>query len=330
MTIPIRLRFGLRVDAWLASLLVLAAVACSSDDAEVNSGGHQHGDVDAGSDAQPADAREDPLQGRSYDVRKPSSYDGSKPVPLVVMVHPMYASKDAAQKMDEYLGISAQAEQRGMLLAIPHGTYDELLSAYMWNATDSCCAFFHHRPDDAGFIMAMIEKLKSEYNVDESRIYAIGQSNGGFMVHRLACDNSHVFAAIASLSGAVYAEPALCAATEPVSVLHVHGDADGLVPFAGGPPFEVTTLPPAPGAHETVGIWAKKNGCSSQPTSLEPLDLVPSLVDAETTHLAYDGCSNNSAAELWVVHGGEHLPPFTSEWARRVFDFLLQHPKAQQ
>ena len=58
------------------------------------------------------------------------------------------------------------------------------------------------------------------------------------------------------------------------------------------------------------------------------MDLVPDLEGAETSRVVYGGCAENGAAELRIVHGGEHTPPFDGEaWANEAFDFLMAHPK---
>jgi polyhydroxybutyrate depolymerase len=320
----------LRVIFSAASLGLLACaallpVACSSSDGEgappaaqaSSSTGSQSTGMDPPS----------PLEGRSYKVKTPTSYDGAAPAPLVVMIHQMWASETAPEDMDAYLGITPEAEARGIIVAMPLGTYDEGLGAYMWNATDACCGYFS-KPDDSSFLKAMIAEIKDQYNIDEKRDFVIGQSAGGFMAHRLACDDATEIAAIATLSGAVFKDPSRCIALEPVAVLHTHGDMDGQVPFEGGAPFDVATIPPAPSAAETVAIWAGKGGCDADPsTTSEPLDLVDDLAGAETDRTVYAGCTANGAAELWTVHGGEHTPPFNASWSKLVFDFLMAHPK---
>lgn len=269
----------------------------------------------------------DPLEGRSYKVKTPTSYDGATPAPLVVMIHQMWAAETAPEDMDAYLGITPEAEARGIIVAMPLGTYDEALGAYMWNATDACCGYFS-KPDDAAFLKAMLAEIKENYVIDEKRVFLVGQSAGSFMAHRFACDDATEIAALASLTGAVFKDPSRCVAAEPVAVLHTHGDSDGQVPFEGGTPFGAATIPPAPSAAETVAIWAGKDGCAGDPdTTQEPLDLVDDLPGAETHRTVYSGCARNGAAELWAVHEGEHTPPFNASWTKLVFDFLMAHPK---
>jgi polyhydroxybutyrate depolymerase len=313
------------------SLALALTAACSPGDHETAGSGGAAGS-DAGPPPPPANTEPtivEDLQGRMYDVKVPSSYDGVTPAPLVVMLHQAWKTPDAPYAMDEYLHITPEAEERGAIVAIPFGTLDPVLGQYVWNATDSCCGADIPDVNDVGYIMAMVNRVRTQYRIDDKRIFLIGQSNGSFLAHRLACDRSSLFAGVVTLTGATYKNPDKCAAIAPVAVLHYHGDQDAIIPFAGGPPYGIAAFPPAPGAEETVRIWAGKDRCQPEPDRSQPaLDLVPELEGAETSRVIYTGCQKNGAAELRSVHGGQHTPLFDGEaWANEAFDFLMTHPK---
>ncbi|HSO00624.1 MAG TPA: PHB depolymerase family esterase, partial [Candidatus Nanopelagicales bacterium] len=217
-----------RINARACALIACAFIVGSGCSSSGDGDGTQPDSVEPAPTTPPPEPPPDPMAGRTYRVVTPSGYDGTTPAPLVVMVHQMWAAETAPEDMDEYLGITVEAEKRGAIVAMPLGTYDDLLGAYMWNATDACCGYYS-KPDDVGFIAGMLAEIKTDYNIDEKRVFGIGQSNGGFMVHRLACDFSAQFAAIASLSGGVFKDPQRCLALDRVAVLHVHGTADDQV-----------------------------------------------------------------------------------------------------
>lgn len=79
---------------------------------------------------------------------------------------------------------------------------------------------------DLKFFDAMLATLKNNYNVDNSRIYSTGHSNGGGFTYLLWATRSDVFAAVAP-SAAVAAR--VIKLLKPKPVLHIMGDKDDLV-----------------------------------------------------------------------------------------------------
>src|SRR5207253_4094752 len=100
-------------------------------------------------------------------------------------------------------------------------------------------------------------------------------------------------AAIASMAGSTWKDPARCTPAQPVSVVEIHGDADEVVPFAGGRiPYGDGGAAPGglPGARETVSAWAERNACKGPLERAEPGDLDPVLAGSETMIERYGGC----------------------------------------
>ncbi len=254
------------------------------------------------------------ITARPYDSTIPTSYDPSKPTPLVVLLHGYGATPFLE---DSYFGMSEYAETAGFLYADPSGTIDSTGSPF-WNATDACCDMDHTGVDDVAYLNAVVDDMEAHYNVDRKRVFFVGHSNGGFMSHRMACDAASRIAAIVSLAGAQWFDLSHCKPSEAVSVLEVHGDADTEVPYDGGP-----DLPSAP---TTVSDWAQLDGCGTTSAMGTAIDLVDTLPGAETQPLSYP-CTKG-AAELWTVHGGIHVPPFRlPDWPAAVYGFLSAHPK---
>ncbi len=323
---------SLRVGVGLAALVLLSA-ACSSGGDAGGTGGATTTASASGTGGGSAARGVDPvitkdLQGRTYTLKIPATLDPAKPAPLLVMLHGFSTSPTAPQDMDEYMAMSPAANARGMIVALPLGTHDTVIDKYEWNATDSCCGFDTPDANDIGYIAAMVDEVTAKYKIDPKRIFVLGHSNGGFMAHRLACDEADKIAAIVSLAGGTFKNQKKCAASAPISVLQVHGDADGTISYTGGPPLNVAQLPPAPGAVETMADWAVKNRCDKTPDTTAPaIDLATDLAGAETTKAIYKNCEAGVANELWTIHGGPHSPAFGPTWAPAVLDFLMAHPK---
>ncbi len=150
-------------------------------------------------------------------------------MPLVVLLHGLGSS---GATMEEYFQLQPLAESKGFLLALPDGT-KHADGARFWNATDACCGF-GSTVDDVAYLGSVIDEVEGARNVDRSRVYVMGHSNGGFMSYRMACDVADRVAAIASVAGATWADPSKCTPSEPVSVLQVHGTADEGIRYDGG------------------------------------------------------------------------------------------------
>jgi polyhydroxybutyrate depolymerase len=252
---------------------------------------------------------------RPYDVDVPAGIDTSKAAPLIVLVHG-YGANGFVQ--DALFGFAQLADARRVYVAHPDGTTDASGSKF-WNATEACCDFNHTGVDDVAYLNAVVDDMQKNFAIDSKRVFFVGHSNGGFMSHRMACDAAGRIAGIVSLAGDVWQDASLCKPTAPVAVLQVHGDADTVVPYAGGG-LE-------PGAKQTVATWAQKNGCTGDLTDTGmTLDLDSGLAGAETGIANY-ACASG-AAELWTIHGGQHVPSFNlPDWGNDVFDWLMQHPK---
>jgi polyhydroxybutyrate depolymerase len=288
----------------------------TAPDAAGDDGGGETGSGDA-----PA-STDGPIGGdRPVDVHVPPGYMPGVPAPLVLLLHGYSASGDV---QDAYFGLTAVSDERGFLYAHPDGTMDAIGNRF-WNATDACCSNATTTVDDSAYLSGLITQIEARYSVDPKRIFLIGHSNGGFMSHRMACDHADRIAAIASLAGAMYADVTQCHATEPVSVLQIHGTADAVIAYMGG----MLQGHAYPSAQTTVLDWALLDGCSlTLDTTAPPLDLEAALVGDETAVAKYGmDCRPGGHAELWTIQGGSHIPTLNPGFARSVVDFLFAHPK---
>ena len=118
---------------------------------------------------------------RIYLLHVPSSYDGLSAVPLVVALHG-YSGNGAG--LESLTGFSVKANSNNFIVVYPDGTG----STRSWNAGNCCGQAMTNNVDDVGFISALIDTLSANYNIDSTRIYATGFSNGSMMSYRLAAE----------------------------------------------------------------------------------------------------------------------------------------------
>lgn len=251
----------------------------------------------------------------------PPGYVDGTPAPLVILLHG-YSSSGFFQ--EAYMQFEPLSDQRGFLFATPNGLIDPF-GLRFWNGTDACCQYFGDA-DDSGYLRGLIDAIAERYSVDFKRVYFIGHSNGGFMSHRMACDHADTVAAVASLAGATWLDPADCQSSEPVHTLQIHGTADDTVLYGGGC---FPGLACYPGAVATAEQWAGHNGCSLEgERELPPLDLVTEVAGRDTLVTSYaNDCQAGGSAELWTIFGGFHSPGFTPAFSPAVIDYLFAHPK---
>ena len=257
---------------------------------------------------------------RPAEIVLPAAYDPAQEWPLVMLVH-AYSVNGTIQA--GYLGINAIADSKGALFIAPDGTTNEFGDGF-WEATDACCGF-GTGPDDAGYLRGILEGIIEDYNVDRSRVFLIGHSNGAFMSHRMACESSDLITGVVTLAGMTWLDPADCGTpSNDVSVLQIHGDLDDTILYAGG---EVDPAAPSyPSAVETVTRWQGYDDCTPG-LVLDPtrLDLIADVDGAETKVERFT-CPGTTGVELWTMEGGPHIPTFL-DFQNDVWEWLDAHPR---
>ena len=123
---------------------------------------------------------------------------------------------------------------------------------------------------DKVFTTDLVNRSKDNYCVDETRVYATGNSNGGGFVGTLACSPGHggQFAAFAPVAAALYTDvngdDQCTPARSPLPIMETHGTADPTIPYNGTPDGRGGPLPAIP---EWLGRWAARNGCTGSTTT---------------------------------------------------------------
>jgi len=288
------------------TLLLVGLVAC--DSASVP--------TDAGSDASvPADAGPPPPttlgpSERPANLVVPNDYDGVTALPAIILLHGFGASGLA---QDTYFGLTRQSRLGGFYLVLPNGTSNSAGQRF-WNATPVCCDFEDSGVDDVAYLTALIDDLEATVPVLDGGVFFMGHSNGGYMSYRMACERPDRIAGIVPLAGSDFANDDDCVPSQPVSVLHIHGDLDTSVQYEGQAGY--------PSAPDAVARWAARAGCdTSMLVRGDNLDLDRSVDGEETEVERYEaGCS--AAVELWSIRGGVHAPPITRAFVPHVLDWM--------
>jgi len=244
----------------------------------------------------------------------PAGYDGITPTPLLFLLHG-YTANAALQ--DAYFRLSVRADEDGFLLVLPDGTLDSTGTTF-WNSYTASS----ETVDDVGYLIGLLDEMEETWQVDSSRVYFLGHSNGGYMSYRMACEHAERITGILNFAGlSPYLIEDNCQPTEPVSILHAHGETDERVPYE--------SVDGWPGAQEVAELWVDRNGCDSDAGTVgEPIDLVDFPEGNETSVQNWtSGCLNDSRVSLWTIESTGHTPYFNDNWSRSVVAWLLEHSK---
>ena len=124
--------------------------------------------------------------------------------------------------------------------------------------------------DDVALAAAIVDRLVAERSVDPAGVFAVGFSNGGQLVHRLAAEDPDRYAGLAVIAATRPTDANWLCMTEPASVprLFIHGTEDSVAPYDGG---ENTLfgrdLGPALSVADSAARAAATNGITSAPRS---------------------------------------------------------------
>jgi len=239
---------------------------------------------------------------RSYTVHIGSSYDKATPTLLLIVLH---GGGGTGQGMVKLTGFNAIADRESFIVVYPDGFEKHWNDGrgVQWEAQTE-------NVDDVGFISALIDHLSDELNIDASRIYVTGISNGGMMSHRLGCELSQKIAAIAPVASNIPVNMAsIWAPSRPVPVLIINGTDDPLERWDGG---EIrlgrNTFGVVLSVADTVKFWVDKDQCSASPTITQLPDKDPS--DGTTVRKeVYGGCQDGAEVVLYAIEGGGHTWP---------------------
>ena len=166
--------------------------------------------------------------GRSYRLYIPSTLPEG-PVPLFIGLHGGTGWGDQSVSTNRIEGL---AESNGFIVIHPDGVPQPNTRGRVWNGGMCCGIAARENVDDVAFIDAVIDRVESDDDIDDRRVFAFGHSNGGIMSYRLACELSDRIVGIGVVAGTLGIDD--CAPTQPVSVMHIHGTADQNLPIDGG------------------------------------------------------------------------------------------------
>ncbi|MCW5657805.1 MAG: PHB depolymerase family esterase [Burkholderiaceae bacterium] len=280
-----------------------------------------------------------PLGRRAYKLYVPATYDGSAPLPLVVMLHGCKQDPD-----DFALGtrMNQVAAEQGFLVAYPEQTR-RANGSNCWNW------FEPQHQDRAGaepsIIAGIVREIGRAYRVDERSVFVAGLSAGAAMAVILGATHPDLFAAVAAHSGLPHgaahdvasafaamhgAQPAASPlqprarrtpeSSRAVPTIVLHGTADATVVPSNGDAI----------VQKAAAKLASERGPLTR--RVEPRVTNGRLC----TRIAYLDPDGLPVVEQWVVQGGGHgwfggsnagsfAEPNGPDASREVLRFFMSH-----
>jgi polyhydroxybutyrate depolymerase len=233
-------------------------------------------------------------QDRKYLLYVPSSYDRAMPTPLVISMHAAALWPATQMEVSQWNKV---ADEHGFIVVYPSGTDlsggTNVLPFRVWLLRPEAVLSANVR-----FVSELIDTLEAAYNIDPTRIYVNGFSNGGAMTFALSCRLSHRIAAVGTVAAAQDQPFSWCADAPPMPLINFHGTAD-FVPYNGG---KVWVSPrPFPSVLTWTADWARRNRCGQNP--------IESAAAADVTRLEYANCADDATVVLYTMRGGGHSWP---------------------
>lgn len=172
--------------------------------------------------ALPASAETIRLGDRSYRIDLPARPQGA---PLILALHGGGGSADQFARSS---GLARPANRLGYAVIFPEGTG----RAGTRNGGYCCGSAARNGVDDMAFLDAVIADAARRFGLDAGRVYLTGMSNGAIMAETYAARRAARIRAVAGVAGTM--DTSRNRVTAPVPLLHIHGTADPMVPYAGG------------------------------------------------------------------------------------------------
>ena len=220
---------------------------------------------------------------RDYLLYVPRSYDPRRATPLVISMHGAGLWGAAQRETSRW---NSLADSVGFIVVYPSGIGGK--GVRVWRAEPGPGLM-----KDVRFISELIDTLKASYNIDSTRIYANGLSNGGGMSFVLSCMLSDRIAAVGMVAAAQTIPWTWCTDARAVPMIAFHGTADPEVPYNGGSSW--VSPRPFPSTPKWAANWGRRNRCGANP--------VESTVARDVTRRTYTNCADDAAVMLYTVQG---------------------------
>ena len=224
-------------------------------------------------------------ENREYLIYIPQNYNNNNsPMPILFAFH---GFGGYSQYFINTADFRSLADQHNFIIVYPQALICN--GGTTWNTNppggDNKCS-----QDDIGFFGALLYELIGNYNIDSSKVFLTGYSNGADFSYSMACFQSSLITAIAPVSGLMpMYDPSECSPSHATSVLITNGTNDGSRPYNGIDGYMMSV-------DSTISYWAGYNNADSTPEVITEGNI--------ERYLYANGDNDTEAILLKVVNGG--------------------------
>ena len=242
-----------------------------------------------------ADSQTVKLGDRSYVVDLPARATNA---PIILVLH---GGGGNPAQFAANSGFSRPANAKGYAVIYPAGSARGRLGLLTWNG-GYCCGFAAKaRVDDVGFLDTVIADAVGRFGLNGDRVYLTGMSNGSLMAERYAALRAGHVQAVAGVSGTM--DVRATSIGGPVPLLHIHGTADPMVPYAGGVGQDSLTKTNWASVDQLIGAFVRAAG---EPLTASTWVIDPAEDGMSVTKTDYTDAKGRVMVRLMTVQGGGH------------------------
>ena len=222
---------------------------------------------------------------REYLIYIPSSYDPNSATPILFAFH---GFGGYSQYFINTADFRSLADQFNFIAVYPQGLICG--GGTTWNTNppggDNKCS-----QDDIGFFAALLNEISGNYNIDASKVFLTGYSNGADFSYSMACYQSSLVTAIAPVSGLMpMNDSSECQPSHATSVMIFNGTIDYSRPYNGIAGYMMSV-------DQTVAYWSQNNNTDSSPQT---------NIVGDIENYTYLNGDNNTTVDLFKIVNGDH------------------------
>ena len=242
---------------------------------------------------------------RDFLIHLPQNYSQKESLPLIIALHGGGGNAQDMEKLTNY-EFNKLADDKNFIVVYPNGIQRH------WNDGRNLSIYYTQKENinDVKFISELIDHMIKNYNVNSSRVYVTGMSNGALMSYRLAYELSNKIAAVAPVDGSIPLNIFLNETPlRPIPILMINNVDDPILPWNGGyAHFGDKKLGEVIGVEETAEFWAKIDNCSL----VKNKEYLPDVNPGDGTRVWMRLYLNNATdmkVILYGIDGGGHTWP---------------------